>query len=131
MYYVNDPDLLARLENHKPDSLTTLRSEVVLLKSMIEQRLNSARTDAEKISAFNAVHPALSTLEKLVSSIHKLETQSSQSLSKEVALDLAREIGRLIVVEFNKADLPPGTRDRLVDSLSAKIAQAVSSATNG
>ena len=126
-YRLNDPDLRERLEHHgAAECIEIVRNEVVLLRALIEDRLNLAKTEAERIAAFNVVHPALNTLEKLVTSIQKLEHNASLSLEKGAAKKLAEDIGKILIEELN--DVPD--RDNIIDRVSRRIADAVMAARN-
>lgn len=126
-YQLSDPDLKGRFEHHsRSECLQTLRDEVVLLRSLVNQRLDLAKTDAEKISAFAVVHPALSTLDKLVNSLSKLERQTAVVLDKAAAQRLAVDIGKILIDELNDVN----DRDAIIDRVSKRIAQAIMDARN-
>jgi hypothetical protein len=82
-YRISDPQLRERLEYHGADgALQSIRQEIVLLRAMVEERLSFAKTEAEKILAFQSVIPALSGLTKMSETVVKLETQSSELLER-------------------------------------------------
>ncbi len=125
-YRLQDPELRERFEAHAASELQTVRDEVILLKTLIEDRLNFAKNDAERANAFNVIHPAMSTLEKLVSSIQKLEQNANILLDKEAAHKLAVDIGKILIEELN--EIP--NRDTIIDKVSRRIADCIMASRN-
>lgn len=126
-YLLADPELRERFEHHsRSECLDTLREEVVLLRALINQRLDLAATPAEKVSAFAVVHPALSTLDKLVNSLSKLERSTAVVLEKEAIQRLGQSIVKILIEELNDV---PG-RDSIIDKISSRIAKAIIEARN-
>lgn len=126
-YLLTDPELRKKYAHHsRAENLETIRQEVVLLRALINERLNLARTDAEKISAFNVIHPALSTLNKMVESLSKLERSSGVVLEKEAIRNLGNQIIDILIDELK--DIP--NRDSVIDRIAHKIAKAIADAQN-
>lgn len=125
-YRIDDPELRERLSHHGALSIETVRDEVALMRALMEERINLAKTPAEKIAAFNVVTPAINALDKLVNSIQKLELNASLSLEKGAARKLAEDIGKILIEELR--DVPD--RDNIIDRVSRRIAEAVMAARN-
>ena len=123
-YRLNDPDLKERFDYHSREGmLGSLRQEVTLLRSMIEQRLDLARTEADKVAAFNVVTPAINSLDKLVNSIVKLERTTNMVLEKDAAKNLAEGIVQVLTEELRG-------QDTIIDRIAKKIAGLVAEAHN-
>jgi signal transduction histidine kinase len=121
-YKLSDPELRARFDHHADsDSIETVRAEVVLLRTLIDERLSLARTEADKIAAFQVIHPAISTLNKLVESLCKLEKSTHLVLGKEALNRLTILIEELSEVE--------GYTD-IIDRVAGRIAAAISESRN-
>lgn len=126
-YRFSDPDLKERLDWHSRDELIeSVRQEVVLVRALIEERRNFATTQAEKIQAFPAILDAASKLDRLVTSLARLEKQSGQVLEKAAIQQLGRRIVEILTE--NLKDIPD--RDTIVDRVAREIAKAVMSAKN-
>lgn len=126
-YRLSDTDLRARFDHMAgSDSLETVRKEVVLQRAMIDKRLDLARTEAEYLVAFQAIQPAMTTLNKLVESLNKLEMATHTVLGKAALDKVASEIGIILVEELANVD---GAED-IIDRVATRISDAISEARN-
>ena len=126
-YRFTDPDLKERMDFHSRDELIeSVKQEVVLVRALIEERRNFATTQAEKIQAFPAILDAAAKLERLVTSLARLEKQSGQVLEKAALQKLGRRIVEILTE--NLKDIPD--RDTIVDRVAKEIAAAVMAAKN-
>ena len=108
------------------ESLGTVRDEVILLRALINERLDLAKTEADKIVAFQTIHPALSTLNKLVESLSKLELQTDVVLGKAALTKLCDDIVTILIEELSTVE---GYTD-IVDRVAKRISDAVASSRN-
>lgn len=121
-YRVNNPKLQARLsELDREASLATLRQEVLLLRVLIEEKINFAQTDAELIAVIPTITSAFTTIDKLVNSLDKMQRATSFTLEKPALGRLGEKIVEILIK--NLGDLPD--RDEIVDRVAAEIAQAI------
>ncbi len=132
-----DPDeigkRLYRLQNHDRrvrhatlsdhDELRSIREEVAIARMVLEERLNSIKTDADFIAATGPVNTLLLTIEKLTSSCLKLDTTVGNLLAKPALLKLASDIVSIILDEL--VDLPG--HEIIVDRISERIVETMSS----
>jgi signal transduction histidine kinase len=126
-YKLSDPELRARFDHHADsDSIETVRAEVVLLRTLIDERLSLARTEADKIAAFQVIHPAISTLNKLVESLCKLEKSTHLVLGKEALNRLGDKIVTILIEELSEVE---GYTD-IIDRVAGRIAAAISESRN-
>jgi len=126
-YKLQDPELRARFEElGREDSLDTIKQEVLLLRILIEDRLNFCKNAAERTTALQGVTSALATIDKLVNSLCRLQRVSSLTLDKPALSRLSTRIIEILLE--NLGDLPD--RDEIVDRVAAEIAQAIVDARN-
>lgn len=127
-YRLASPELSKRLGHDitDEDALLTVKGEIILLRILIEERLNLATSKAEKEAAFSAVVPALNSVNKLVESLVKLGRTTNQVLGKDTIQSLGESIVEILINELN--DIPDS--DDLIDRIAMKIAEAVVGAEN-
>jgi len=121
-YKLRDPELRERFEQLSRDaSLGTIRQEVLLLRTLIEDRLNFCNNAAERATALQSVTTSLATIDKLLNSIARLERAASITLDKPALSRLGEKIVDILLRHLD--DLPD--RDRIVDAVAKEIAQAI------
>lgn len=124
-YLISDPERQKQFDYHS-GSIETVRQEIGLLRMLLYERVNLARTEADRINAFQVIHPAVVTINKLVDSLGKLERQTNTVLEKESATQLAKMIGTILVEEIAAVD-PSG---EIVDRVASRIASVIADAHN-
>lgn len=126
-YRLTDPELREKFDHHNDEaSLQTVREEIVLLRAMIEQRLNMATNKAEKEAAFQIVTPAIAKVNTLVESLTKLARQTSTMVGKAALHKLGADIVTILTEELDGVP----QYDEIIDSVAARITQAVKEARN-
>jgi hypothetical protein len=124
-YRISDPTIRERFDHHSSSSaLETVREEVVFLRTLIEERYELARTEADKVNAFSVIHPALSTLNKLVESLSKLELQADLVLGRDALNKLGDDIVTILIEELSNVDGYTEIVDRVASRLATTIAQS-------
>ena len=108
------------------NEIKDLRDEISLTRALIETRLNLAQEDAEVIASMGILHQYLTTVEKLVSACHRMDTNLGNLLNKASVLSLAQELVNIISEELG--DLP--NRDEIVDRITSKIVESIAKANN-
>jgi len=108
------------------DQIKDLREEIALTRAMIETRLNLAQNEAEFIASMGILHQYLGTVEKLVTSCHRMDTNLGNILNKASILNLAQDLVNIIVEELKDV---PG-RDEIVDKISHRIIEAIGTQNN-
>jgi hypothetical protein len=114
-YRLSNPELLEAFDHHNGGGLiSSLKAEIVLLRALLEDRLNLAETPAERMSAFPVITNALATLAKMVDTLQKVEIQAGRLLSLEQVEKFTDA-----VVAAVAAELPnnPELVDRIVDRI--------------
>ena len=126
-YRLTSPELKERFEHFsREDLFSSLGQEVRLLRAMIEDRMCQAVTPAERITAFNAVRPALVDVVKCVETLSKLERQNNIVLGKDALSWLSEEIITILIGELEQVP----DHERIVDSVAQRISQAIADARN-
>ena len=126
-YRLLDPVLRERFEHHSDeDSLKTVRQEIAILRSMVEDRLNMAQTRAEKEAAFQMVTPWIANINKLVENLTKLARQTSMMVGKAALMKLSGEIVQILVEELEGVE----NYDSIIDTVASRIATAVAETKN-
>ena len=121
-YRLQDPELRKRFDELSRDaSLETVKQEVLLLRVLIEDRLNFCKNAAERASALQNLTSSLATIDKLLNSLERLQRAASITLDKPTLSRLSEKI--ITILLDNLGDLPD--RDEIVDRVAAEIAQAV------
>jgi hypothetical protein len=88
-YMLTDPVTAGAAGRHSQvEELKSLREEIALARAMIERRLNLVESDADFLQACGTVNTYLLTLERLISSCHKLEVNLGALLSKGAIVSL-------------------------------------------
>lgn len=103
-----------------------LREEVSLTRALIETRLNLASNEAEFIASMGILHQYLTTVDKLVASSHRMDTNLGNVLSKASVLNLAQDLVKIIAEELNGV---PG-RDDIVDRVAHRIITCIGEKDN-
>jgi len=124
-YIITNPDLKSRFDYHA-DSVETVGQELRLLRALVNDRLELAKTEADRINAFQYLHPAISTINKLVESLDKMKRQTDTVLEKEALYGLNREIAKILVEEISKLD----TTGEIVERVATRIASVIAGAHN-
>ncbi len=126
-YQLTDPVLRDQVEYHgREGRLESIRQEIVLLRSMINTRLNMITNRAERESAIQSATPSVVSLVKCYETLTKLEQQTSVVLGKEALSELAEEI---VIILTEELDGVPN-HDSIVDKVASRIADAIASARN-
>ena len=125
-YMLADAKLAGKFDVDPGNLIYSLRDEVILLRAMVEDRLNMAKTDAEKIVAYSQVGAWIGTLEKLVNSLNKLEKETSQTLTKATLMEIGRQLVQIIADEVSH--LP--NHEMVIDAISERIVPVIQDATN-
>lgn len=117
----------APVRHLEADDIKSLKTEIALLRTMVEKRWNMIENDIEFVAAFPTMKDSFLALEKLVTSCHTMEVKLDQLVSKQALLSLAQRIVGVI-----QDELPPElpSRDEVVESIGNRIASAILEQTN-
>ena len=107
------------------DEVKSLRSEIALLRSIVEHRINMLETDAEFVSALPTLKDSFLAIEKLVSSCHAMEVKLGTLLNKGALIDLAQKIVQVIDVNLQA----PG-KDEIMEKIGTEIMNVIAKQEN-
>lgn len=110
------------------DEIKSLRDEIAITRSMVEIRLNEAKTTTELVSAMPSIHSYMMALEKLVSSCHQMEVKLGILLDKSALLTAAQKIINIIDARIPR-ELFDG-RDELIGEIAQEILEAIATQEN-
>lgn len=117
-YRLSDPKLNDAVKHHTRASLTNLSEQLILLRAMIERRLNLAGDDeASQIVAYNFVATQLASLTKMTESFMRLARESGELMSREEVEDF---VDRVIVIISEEISHLPG-HESVVDRIAERI----------
>jgi hypothetical protein len=126
-YLLANPDLAARYNRHSAiEEVKNLRDEIALARAMIGKRLDAVENNSDFLAACGTVNSYLKTVEKLVSSCHKMEISLNTLLSKASIFTLGQEIVSILVDELSQID----NYEEIVDKISERIIATIAHQKN-
>lgn len=126
-YILGNPDLQSRYDRFSAvEEMRSLRDEIALARAVIEKRLGEIHTESDFLAACGTVNSYLQTIEKLVSSCHRMEVSLGNLLNKASIFALGKELVEILIEELEGV---PGYEE-IVDRISAKIASAIAEQEN-
>ncbi|MEN6367713.1 MAG: hypothetical protein ABFC88_12955 [Thermoguttaceae bacterium] len=126
-YYLAQADVELKLAlTAEGDDLKSLREEIRLVRRMVIETLNAAKTDIEKINAYSKVNTFLLTLERLMKTCHQLDQSMGSLIAKPALIRLAKRLCEIVV---NGMDGVPDY-ERRCDEMLPQIIQAVEEINN-
>lgn len=106
------------------DQLKSLKGEIVILRSLLESRLNLIENDAEMIAAMPVIKDFATAIEKIVASCHAMDVKLANLLDKQALMTLAQEL--IVIIEENLRPLVDTTPDtEKIDETIEAIGQAI------
>lgn len=126
-YKLNEKKFNARVAKFRQsDDLVALRDELALCKGLIEDRLNSANTAAERAASLPLIRDLLTTLGTLVKGQRAYELQAGEVLTKDALRKFAAEVTRIIIDELG--NLPDW--ESIADRVCGRLASVIETANN-
>ncbi len=128
-YLINDPDLQESMKRQSEiEEVRSLREEIHLVRSMVERRLNMVEDDDRggMLLAFSNVNTYMQTLEKLISSCHRMEVSLGSLLTKASVFSLGQEIVLILAEELKDID----DYETIIDRISEQVVVAIAGQEN-
>lgn len=113
---VEDRIRLAQLSDHL-EPVKALRDSVALQHMLIERRYNLIQNDADLMSACGAINQMLLTMERLLTSAHRLEQSLGALLSRDEIMRLAKFMIEVVIDELQGVEGYEEIVDRIADRL--------------
>jgi len=118
-YRISDPDLQDSVKHHAKASLLDISQQIILLRSIVERRLNMAGdTDAEKISAYTFVATQLQSLSKMTETLVKLAKESGELMERNEVEGLIDKMVGIVADEVKDVEGYEGIIDAIVGRIS-------------
>lgn len=128
-YLLSNPELQARLNRQAAiEEVRSLREEIHIARVMVETRLDLIEKDdrGDMLAAFTNVNTYLATIEKLVSSCHRMEVSLGTLLSKASIFTLGQEIVSILIDELQHIE----GHEAIIDRISEKMVVAIAGQQN-
>ena len=117
-YRISDPDLQDSVNWHARASLLDISQQIVLLRGLIERRLNmSDGSDADKIAAYNFVASQLTNLTKMTETMVKLAKESGELMERGDVEGLVDKLVAIVADELKELD----NYETIIDKIVSRI----------
>jgi len=103
-----------------------LRDLIALQHILIEKRYNLITSDGELLAACGPLNQMLLTMERLVNSCHRIETNLGELLARHAVLALAREMVQIVISELEGID----DYEQIVDRITQRLVNVIRQANN-
>jgi hypothetical protein len=103
-----------------------VRAEIALCRTLIQERINLATSEADKKVLFQTLPAVNNSLDKLVNSFRKLEAQSNEVLGKGVVNEIAAGVANVLLEELCDVE----DRYSIIDRVASRIADLIAEARN-
>ena len=112
------------------DALKSLKGEIVLLRSLIESRLNMVQSEPELVAAMPALKDSFLAVEKLVASCHQMDTKLANLLDKQALISLAQDIIQIMDHHMRNIARDDINVDAVIETVGQEIITAIASKEN-
>jgi len=127
-YLLSKMDEKTRLVQMSDDlePVKELRDLIALQHILIEKRYNLITSDGELLAACGPLNQMLLTMERLVNSCHRIETNLGELLARHAVLALAREMVQIVISELEGID----DYEQIVDRITQRLVNVIRQANN-
>ena len=123
-YKLSSPSLNEDIRHHARASLADLSQQVVLLRAIVQRRLNMAGDDeASQITAMNFASSQLASITKMTETMVKLSREAGELMSRVEVEEIVDSIIQIISEELTGAEVD----ESVVDRIATKIEEELSS----
>lgn len=99
------------------DEATTLKSEIAILRVILEQILNKCNNTNELIIYSNKISEVAAKIEKLLTASHRIERNLGQLLDKSAALNFAGQVVGIISQHVSDPEVIDAISNSIIDAL--------------
>ena len=103
-----------------------LRDTIALTHVLIEQRYNLIKNDADLLMGCGPLNQLIQTMERLVNSCHRIETNLGELLARQAVLALAREMVAIVIDELQGIE----GYEEIIDRITERLIDTVGKANN-
>jgi hypothetical protein len=117
-----------RLANLSEDlePVKELRDSISLLHMLIERRWNLVNDDSDLLQACGPLNTMLVSMDKLITSCHKIEQNLGQLLAKHAILNLAKQMVEVLVEELEGID----NYEEIIDRITKRLVDIIRGSDN-
>lgn len=115
---------LSELADHP--GVKNLKEEVGLLRMMIEHKINSAKTESERLANYPSLNTMIMSAARLVKDCHELEQNLGELLSKHAVVRLGQELVNIIIDELKDVE----GHEEIIDRILERFLPAIENAQN-
>jgi len=120
-YRLVDPNLQDAVKYHAQASLLDISQQIVLLRGLVERRLNMAGDSVpEQVSAYNFVANQLVNLTKMTESLVKLSKESGNLMERDAVEAYVDAIMEIVIEELKPVDGFETIVDKIVSRIQEK-----------
>ena len=103
-----------------------LHDAIALQHMLIEKRWNLIKSDADLLMGCAPLNQLIQTMEKLVNSCHKIETNLGELLARQAVLSLAKEMVSIVVDELEGVE----NYEEIIDRITTRLINTIRRADN-
>jgi len=103
-----------------------LRDAIGLQHMLIERRYNMIKDDADLLVACGPLNAMLQTMERLVNSCHRIETNLGQLLARQAILTLAKAMVEIVIDELEGIE----DYEAIIDRITARLVNTIQGVSN-
>jgi hypothetical protein len=122
------------IERHaSADQIKDLRTELAILRTMLEKRLNMIENDVEFIVALPAVRELAVAVQKLAESAHTMDIKLATVVNKQALMSLAQDLIHAIadeILPFAATTVSQEQVDTAVENIGRKLIQLIADKEN-
>jgi len=119
----DDQVRLARLSDEM-EPVKELRDVIALQHILIERRFNMVKSDNDLLAACGPLSQMIASMEKLISSAHKIEQNLGELLARNAVLGLAKSMCQIVIEELEGIEDYEAIIDRITQRLVDTVRQA-------
>lgn len=115
------------------DQLKSINGEIVIMRSMVETRINMVENDAELIAAMPVIKDCLVASAKLAETAHAMDVKLGNLLGKNALIALAQELIEIIennLRPFVGQEVTNQMVDEAIESVGTSIVAAIATKDN-
>lgn len=103
-----------------------LRDTIALTHMLIERRWNLIRDDNDLLIHCGPLNQLIQTMEKLISSCHRIETNLGELLARHAVLALAKEMIAIVIDELEGIE----DYEEIIDRITSRLVDTIRKADN-
>lgn len=124
-YHLTDARLRQRLDKKAGhDQIKSLTEEIGLTRLLIEELMNSCKTDTQRLANVSTYNTLTMNLERLIKTSHTMEQSLNLLLAKPALVAFAQEMIRIIADELRGTDQYEEKIDRITSRMLDNIEHA-------